>query len=335
MKKQELKYVVGQEVQWDGTDGQGARWTTPGKVIVIEVDRPHGLLEYTIKTRDNRERGVAECALLPLDNRALITAIEGSRAHHMEGKMCTIDNYRDFDLSSNKCALCGLHDNQGMFSTENCGNCFLDDTPKTCGCCVEYRRAVDGRNDWDFPMFHEGEVGILKRLDRELERLRGSTKHLTYTQTALKVKLQQDYQVGDEIVVSDGKGHGFWKDWLGLKLKIVSFGDTSKKYEMWIDNGLLDDSGFPDGKAFIHASESPIVRCIDPRFWTVERDGVLYRAYEAKYGQVRIYWVENDDVADWHVWETETLAKTLNIPIMPYGYMGEDYAFEYPVREKK
>ncbi len=338
-----LRYEGSQEIWWDGTDGYGHKLGIPQKVTLKDTDYN----DWKIILSNGSYWHANDRALSPLDNTSLRTAVEGSIKHHMEGVMCTSEEAKNFELSEDACSLCQLYNMK-------CDDCFLKDPPDDkCGhtdsrCCTEWRIANAKQYD-NFQQFHDAEVALVKRLQAKLDELTGSKyENVMYkpcakhTHGSQYIDKKRGYQVGDEIVMHDGKGEGDYEKWLGMKLKVVRESITHEKYEMCIDNGKLDDSGFPGGDTFSELEPSLIIRCTDPRYWTKEVDGVLYRAYEQKGGSIRLYWNNKKD-ANWFnaryddipIQVMDLFINTHNIPIMPYGYMGEDYDFEYPVRETK
>ena len=353
-----LKYKVGQEVQWDGTDVSFGSPSFAQKVRIKKVDNGGTAYPYRVEASGNMV-WLEEHRLSPLDdNHTLITAIKGSRAHHMEGVMCTEKNYQEFKTTSDYCDLCkyyGFKRNKNEVEVKkhaDCSKCFLNDADGVC--CAEWRRAKLGHITGYFSEFHAGEAGILGRLDAKLDELEGAYNGFgdyykdmidSHQKDSLRymvggAKKQQGYQVGDEFVCHGGTV------WGGMKCKVDRINDVIEKYEMigFTDNlGALNGGCFnkypPHEKLY---QDSAIIRCIDPRYWTKEVDGVLYRAYENKQDELRIYWDDGKE----HDWTShlisdlpqtlwDVVVKIINIPIMPYGYMGDDYEFEYPVREDK
>ena len=218
---------------------------------------------------------------------------------------------------------------------ELCESCKHEYEEKEAGKSKKLKYKVGDRPRWD------GEApGILKEPSAEvtIRAVLDNNRYLLYNgYTVNESSLSPlGYAIGDEIVMTHGLGgdSDAGKDWLGMKLKIVGFGNTSKEYEMFIGNNSLDSSGYPNGATYRHLKSSFIVRCIDPKFWTVEKDGVAYRAYQGK-EDIWIY-MSSENHTD-KMWGSSILvsklAKTLGIPIMPYGYISENYQFGYPERE--
>ncbi len=168
-----------------------------------------------------------------------------------------------------------------------------------------------------------------------------------------KQKKASGYQVGDEFVYNCINPQHQAMLWDGMKCKIERIDTKTGKYEMimiWNSYGeFLDSSGYPDG--WCGTDDLLIARCIDPRFWTVEKDGVLYRAYET--GRtgcaigIRIYWKNKDGERDFSwlgrhqfpgeldvAMEKFTL-DYLQVPVMPYNYMGRVFEYAYPEYESK
>ena len=125
---------------------------------------------------------------MKLTNQQTIEVIDLTIIHHMDGVMCTEDNYREFHNGSNACALCRI------FLGNNCENCPLDDAWGTC--CVEWRQTLYGMAQNDFVKFHTGEVDLVNRLKREREKLTDEKDS--------KIKKDDEYQSrkGEEIELS-------------------------------------------------------------------------------------------------------------------------------------
>ena len=153
------------------------------------------------------------------------------------------------------------------------------------------------------------------------------------------------YQVGDEFVChmnmccDDDVSQSF----IGYKCRINRIDTERHEYELFfntikkpfgdgkphrIDGSDTDDKGLKC--KYEIGYEAPIVRCIDPKFWTVEKDGVAYRAYEDTGEDIAVYYRGEEE--DWtFLFPHNLITKTLGIPVMPSGYMDGD--FVYPVRE--
>ncbi len=163
-------------------------------------------------------------------------------------------------------------------------------------------------------------------------------------------KVKKGYEIGDEFVYHNKKTYATAKVWDGMLCKIDRIDVIRRKYEMRIlpdtriDDLVLEGSGYPDGFKWLTKEDeisTSIVRCIDPRFWTVEKNGVAYRAYYNRDGKIRIYW-KRTNKQEWfllslHDDVPEEYSKILEqtMPVMPYNYICEDYKYEYPALSGK
>ena len=152
------------------------------------------------------------------------------------------------------------------------------------------------------------------------------------------------YEVGDTFVAENGK-------WRGYECEVIRIDDQVNEYENAIvfskkDKKLYFTPNYPEKYTFVLPIQIPIVHCIDPRFWTVEKDGVLYRAYKTIDGDVIIYWRDGEGKSNWYCVFSANFPKALSealnkhildylqVPVMPYGYMGDDYKYKYPEWEE-
>ncbi len=154
---------------------------------------------------------------------------------------------------------------------------------------------------------------------------------------------QQGYQVGDEFVVTNVLGYA--KVWNNMRCKIVRFGNDPDKYEMGLQSSGLLVSAEEFGKTtYTFELSYPIIRCIDPKFWTVKKDGVLIRLYEDSGRDIVARIIDTTGERYWHsvcyshfpkAFNSLLLTGLKDIPVMPYGYMGVGCVYEYPEWDSK
>lgn len=320
------KYEEGKTYLWDGRSN--IENVYPKQKVVIDMVTDDKTFPYRVKVNDETLLWVDGSSLSPIpdDNTALIKAIDGCIAHYIDGVMCTERNYLNFKLDISHCELCKLYGGKVWEASPDCTKCFLNGFGDE-RCCEEWKEANTGQAIHEFEQFHSGVIALLGRLCAEKERLGCDIDEVS------KPEKKQGWQIGHEFIATN-------TIWEGMKCKFVRMDKTSHKYEMvgtYYEDGSLSDIKYLIDDEFMYIMH--VIHCIDPKYWTKEVDGVLYRAYGDDEDNTRIYW-DNGDKKDWDIVEgdlpkqlKDVIIKYLNIPVMPYGYMDGDYMV-YPVRGK-
>lgn len=95
-------------------------------------------------------------------------AKQKSIEHHQDGAERNCENYREFSLGDEDCALCGIFNfGRGVYCTNN-KLCPLYEKENDNNCCGEWIKAINAQDRkagyGSFMQFHEAEVALVKRL---------------------------------------------------------------------------------------------------------------------------------------------------------------------------
>lgn len=138
----------------------------------------------------------------PFDNNPeYLQALMDSETHWLDGICRTLDNYKDFKMKDDDCAVCLLAKKDDRFDepySRTC-TCFLNDGNNDKSCCQEWRHCNDGREISHYDYFHSNAAKLYNRIKTERQRVEGIQQG--------KDKKQSKFEVGELVIRTDYDNH--------------------------------------------------------------------------------------------------------------------------------